>query len=487
MFPLSDLTWFAPEIALVLGTLALLMIGVYTEGKTCHASCPIRRNLVGSLAIMLMIGVGAFYASGNMQTQIILSGAVVQDSFGQFMKVLCLLGAVLSLLMGQNWVATEKMNRFEFPILVLFATIGMVLMISAHDLLSLYVGLELQSLALYVLAAFQRDSVKASEAGLKYFVLGALSSGLLLYGMSLLYGFSGGLGFDHLAQTFMAGKPGMGVTIGLVFVLSGLAFKISAVPFHMWTPDVYEGAPTPVAAFFSLAPKVAAIALLSRVLMGPFMPLIAQWQQVIVAMAVASMAVGAFGAIAQTNIKRLMAYSSIGHMGFLLVALAVGTAHAVEAIAVYLALYVLMGAGTFAVILTMRRKGQALESIADLAGLGRSQPLMAAAMAVFMFSMAGVPPLAGFFGKMMVFQAAVEAGFYALAVFGVVASVVSAFYYLRVVKVMYFDEPAGAFDTPIGGGTGVVLTATGVVTLLFFAMPAPLMLLARQIATSLVP
>ena len=478
MFPLNDLMAILPELALVLGALALLMVGVFAGEQS--------GRLVTNLAIVLLLVLGGVYAAHSSGTLVVLNGAIIQDGFGQFMKLLCVVGAVLSLVIGQSYIAREQMNRFEFPVLILFATVGMVLMISAHDLLSLYVGLELQSLALYVLAAFRRDSLKASEAGLKYFVLGALSSGLLLYGISLLYGFAGGIGFDHLASAFSQANIGIGVIIGLVFVISGLAFKISAVPFHMWTPDVYEGAPTPVTAFFSLAPKVAAMALLTRVLVGPFGPLIGQWQQVIVVMAVASMAIGAFAAIAQTNIKRLMAYSSIGHMGFLLVGLAAGSSAAVEAIATYLAIYLAAGAGTFGVILAMRRNGQAVEDVRDLAGLARSQPVLALAMAIFMFSMAGIPPLAGFFGKLMVFQAAVSAGLISLAVIGVVASVVSAFYYLRIVKIMYFDDAAGAFDRPLGAGLSVVLAGTGFVALLFFAFPAPILAAAKKAAISLV-
>jgi NADH-quinone oxidoreductase subunit N len=468
-----------PELALVVGGLVLLMIGVFTGEKS--------GNLVTLLTILLLVGVGGALAMPVTTSKIIMNGAIVQDGFGQFMKLLCVLGAVLSLVMGRSFILQEKMNKFEFPVLVLFATIGMVMMISANDFLSLYVGLELQSLSLYVLAAFRRDSLKATEAGLKYFVLGALSSGLLLYGISLVYGFSGGITFDHVASAFSGNGPvSLGVIIGLVFVISGLAFKISAVPFHMWTPDVYEGAPTPVTAFFSLAPKVAAMALLTRVLLGPFGPLMGQWQQVIVVMAVASMVVGSFAAIAQTNIKRLMAYSSIGHMGFLLVALAAGGAGAVEAISAYLAIYLAMGAGTFCVILAMRRDGQTVENIRGLAGLARTHPFLAACMAIFMFSMAGIPPLAGFFGKMMVFQAAVSAGLFGLAVIGVVASVVSAFYYLRIVKIMYFDEGTGAFDKPFDLGLSAVLVGTSAVTLLFVAFPTPILDAAKKVAASLV-
>lgn len=487
MFPLSDLVIIAPELVLIIGAMVLLMAGVFLEKRLCHKACAYSRCLVMNLAILLLLGVASFYAwCMPVNGTRVVNGMLIIDGFGQFMKILCLIGAVLSLVMGQSWIRQENMYRFEFPVLVVFSCIGMVMMIAANDLLSLYVGLELQSLSLYVLAAFRRDSVKAAEAGLKYFVLGALSSGLLLYGISLLYGFSGGLSFDHLAEIFAAGPVRAGAIIGLVFVLSGLAFKISAVPFHMWTPDVYEGAPTPVTAFFALAPKVAAMGLLARVLTGPFGAMTAQWQQVIIVMAVASMVVGAFGAIAQTNIKRLMAYSSIGHMGYLLAALAANTTQSIAALCIYLALYVFMGAASFAVVLRMRRNGQALESVSDLAGISRTNPALAAVMAICMFSMAGIPPLAGFFSKLVVFQAVIASGFYALAIIGVVTSVVSAFYYLRIIKVMYFDAASAVYDAPSGSGISIVMLGSTFITLMFWAMPAPLMAIAQKLASAMV-
>ncbi|MBL8834198.1 MAG: NADH-quinone oxidoreductase subunit NuoN, partial [Rhodospirillales bacterium] len=348
-------------------------------------------------------------------------------------------------------------------------------------------GIELQSLSLYVLAAIRRDSVRATEAGLKYFVLGALSSGLLLYGASLIYGFSGTTNFDTLAATMIdqAGATPIGVIFGIVFVSAALAFKVSAAPFHMWTPDVYEGAPTPVTAFFAAAPKIAAILLFARVLVGPFGPLVHDWQQIVVFIAIASMAIGAFAAIAQTNIKRLMAYSSIGHVGYALVGLAAGDEAGVLGVLVYMALYLAMNLTAFAAILCMKRDGRMVETIGDLAGLARTQPMVAAALAIAMFSMAGIPPLAGFFGKMYVFLAAVSAGLYALAVIGVLASVVSAFYYLRVVKIMYFDDAAVGFDKRLEAGPAAVLGAGAVFTLLFFAWPAPLVRAAGTAAAAL--
>jgi NADH-quinone oxidoreductase subunit N len=344
----------------------------------------------------------------------------------------------------------------------------------------------LLSLSLYVIAAFDRDNPRSAEAGLKYFVLGALASGLLLYGSSLVYGFAGTTNFDRLADALSGGgaAPGLGVVIGLVFVLAGLCFKISAVPFHMWTPDVYEGAPTPVTAFFATAPKIAAIALLMRVLAGPFGDMVAQWQQVIWVASVGSMLLGAFAAIGQKNIKRLMAYSSIGHVGYALMGLTVATDAGFRGVLVYMAIYLVMNLGTFAVLVAMRRKGRALEQVDDLAGLGRTDPAMALWMAIFMFSMAGVPPMAGFFGKLYVFLAAVQEGFWVLALVGVFTSVVGSYYYLRVIKVMYFDPAAEPLDARPAGVT-VVMAGTGLLTLLFFLFPAPIIAAAQSAIASL--
>jgi len=353
--------------------------------------------------------------------------------------------------------------------------------------MSLYVGLELQSLSLYVIAAFRRDSTKSSEAGLKYFVLGALSSGMLLYGASMIYGFAGTTQFDKLASLFTGpnADPGVGVIVGLVFLLAGLAFKVSAVPFHMWTPDVYEGAPTPVTAFFAVAPKIAAVALLVRTMVGPFGELFGQWQQIIIFISIASMLLGALAAIWQTNIKRLMAYSSIGHIGYALVGLAAGSEEGIRGIGVYMAIYLAMNIGTFCCILSMRRQGMMVEGISDLAGLARNQPMMAAAMAIFMFSMAGIPPLAGFFGKLYVFMAAVNEGLYLLAIIGVLTSVIGAFYYLRIIKIMYFDEPADAFDRSAGREVGTIMAVSGFFTLLFFVFPTPIVGAASRAAAVL--
>jgi NADH-quinone oxidoreductase subunit N len=413
-------------------------------------------------------------------------GQYIADDFSAFMKLLSLAAAALGLLLALDWNMKEGLSRFEFPVLVLFATVGMMAMISANDLMSLYLGLELLSLPLYVLAAFDRDNPRSAEAGLKYFILGSLASGMLLYGASLVYGFAGTTNFDRLADALSA-EAGIsaGVVVGIVFVIAALAFKIAAVPFHMWTPDVYEGSPTPVTAFFATAPKVATMALLVRVLSGPFGDVIAQWQQVVVLTAILSMVLGAFAAIGQKNIKRLMAYSSIGHVGFILMGLAVGGETGLRGVLVYMAIYIAMNIGAFAVLVAMRRNGRAVEGVDDLAGLGRTDPAMALAMAIFMFSMAGVPPMAGFFAKIYVLLPAIEQGFWAMAVIGVLSSVVSAYYYLRIVKVMYFDAPVTGFDMR-PAGVSVVLAASGVFTLFFFLFPALLLDAAKHAVAALI-
>ncbi|HEY0852544.1 MAG TPA: NADH-quinone oxidoreductase subunit NuoN, partial [Bradyrhizobium sp.] len=367
----------------------------------------------------------------------------------------------------------------------LLAGLGMMMMQSANHLISLYVGLELQSLALYVVAAFRRDTVRSTEAGLKYFVLGSLASGMLLYGSSMIYGFAGTTSFEGLATVLSAdGTPSVGLIIGIVFLMAGLAFKMSAVPFHMWTPDVYEGAPTPVTAFFSVAPKIAAIGLTVRVLIGPFGELVAEWQQIVVFISIASMLLGSFAAIGQRNIKRLMAYSSIGHMGFALVGLAAGTVEGAQGVLIYITIYVAMTLGSFAFIIAMKRNGVAVEEIKDLAGLSRTNPLIAFFFAMLLFSLAGVPPLAGFFGKWYVFVAAIKANLFTLAVIGVLTSVVGAFYYLSIVKVMYFDEPAGRLD-PVRIELRTVLAVAGLFNILYFVYPGPLVSVATAAAKSL--
>jgi NADH-quinone oxidoreductase subunit N len=465
-----------PELVLSLCGLAILVVGVIPK-KDMTFPCT-------------MAVIGAFVVTGvliiSQAEGTAFGGQYVADDFSAFMKLLALAAAALGLLLALDWNMKEGLSRFEFPVLVLFATVGMMAMISANDLMSLYLGLELLSLPLYVLAAFDRDNPRSAEAGLKYFILGSLASGMLLYGASLIYGFAGTTNFDRLADALSA-EAGIsaGVIVGIVFVIAALAFKIAAVPFHMWTPDVYEGSPTPVTAFFASAPKVATIALLVRVLSGPFGDVIGQWQQVIVVTAILSMVLGAFAAIGQRNIKRLMAYSSIGHVGFILMGLAVGGETGLRGVLVYMAIYIAMNIGAFAVLIAMRRNGRAVEGVDDLAGLGRSDPAMALAMAIFMFSMAGIPPLAGFFAKIYVLLPAIEQGFWAMAVIGVLSSVVSAYYYLRIVKVMYFDASATSLDAR-PAGISVVLAGTGLFTLFFFLFPAALLDAAKHAVAAII-
>jgi NADH-quinone oxidoreductase subunit N len=471
-----------PEIVLAGLACVFLMVGVFTGNRS---TVPLSYASVGAMALALALVLGS---DGGRRVS--FGDMFVVDTFTTFMKSLVLIGAGATLVMGLGYVRREAMNRFEFPVLIVFATLGMLLMISANDLMALYVGLELQSLSLYIVAAFRRDAVRSTEAGLKYFVLGALSSGLLLYGASMIYGFAGGTGFATIAESIRAyGAEGLpiGMLIGLVFIAAALAFKVSAVPFHMWTPDVYEGAPTPVTAFFSAAPKIAAMALLLRVVLGPFHEMAASWHQIILFISIASMALAAFAAIGQRNIKRLLAYSSIGHVGYALVGLAAATPEGVRGVLIYMALYMVMTIGTFGVVLAMRQKGQMVEEIADLAGLSRTNPAMAAVLGIFMFSMAGIPPFAGFFGKLYVFLAAVNQGLYGLAIVAVLLSVVGAYYYVRIVKVMYFDEPAEGFDRLVGRELAVVLGLSGVITALFFAFPGPILDGAQAAAGALFP
>src|SRR5271169_4446516 len=476
--PVPDIAPALPEIILAAGAMALLIFGAITGEKSTRT--------VSWLAIAVLILALVVSLAQGGERRLGFYGMFVTDAFALFMKALVLIGSAVTILMGMRYNEDQGIDRFEFPVLVLLSTTGMMIMISANDLITLYVGLELQNLALYVVAAFNRDSTRSSEAGLKYFVLGALSSGMLLYGASLIYGFTGTTAFSEIA-TLVAGSaaPSAGVLVGLVFVVVGLAFKVSAVPFHMWTPDVYEGAPTPVSAFFAVAPKLAALALFIRFMIAPFGPLIAEWRQVIVFLSIASMVFGAVAAIAQENIKRLMAYSSISHVGYALIGLAAGTSEGIRGVLVYLTIYLFMTVGTWAVILCMRRRGRMLEGISDLAGLSQSQPGLALALAIFMFALSGVPPTAGFFAKLYVFLAAINAQLTGLAVIGVVTSVVSAFYYLRVVKVMYFDEPAAAFDRPISAELKGVVFVTAVVTLFFFVLPGPIFAGAEAAASAL--
>jgi NADH-quinone oxidoreductase subunit N len=473
---IPNLIALTPELVLAVGALVVLLLGVMggeRSGPAANAWC------VG-IFVLVAYALAVWVPQGRVE---LFGSSLVVDDFARFLKLLTLAGAGGALLLSFDYLSLQRQQKFEYGALFLLSTLGMLMLISANDLIALYLGLELMSLSLYVVAAYDRDNARSTEAGLKYFVLGALSSGMLLYGASLIYGFTGTVSFAGIAKATGAGA-GIGLIFGLVFLFVGFCFKISAVPFHMWTPDVYEGAPTPVTTFFAAAPKVAGIAVFLRATVVAFPGITHEWQQIVVFVSIASMALGAFAAIGQRNIKRLMAYSSIGHMGYALVGLAAGTAEGVEGVLVYMTIYVAMTLGAFAVILAMRRDGRMVETIADLAGLSRTQPTTAFFMAMLLFSLAGIPPLAGFFAKFYVFLAAIKAGLYALAVIGVLTSVIGAYYYLAIVKIMYFDEPAPRFD-PMPGLVRVVLAVAGLINILFFAYPGPILGAATAAAKSL--
>ncbi|HEX4043134.1 MAG TPA: NADH-quinone oxidoreductase subunit NuoN [Xanthobacteraceae bacterium] len=478
-----DATHFArllpllPEIIVGGGAMALLMAAVFAGGR------PGRAVDYAAIAVLAVAGVALFLLPAGKLTS--FNGSFVLDDFARFLKTLALLGSAAAILLSLDYAERERQYRFETSVLILLSTLGMMMLISAADLIALYLGLELMSLPLYVVAASNRDNLRSTEAGLKYFVLGALSSGMLLYGASLTYGFTGTVSFVGIAHAAaQGGTANIGLIFGIVFLFAGFCFKVSAVPFHMWTPDVYEGAPTPVTAFFAAAPKVAGIAMFVRAAVMAFPGVTGEWQQIVVFVSIASMALGAFAAIGQRNIKRLMAYSSIGHMGFALIGLAAGTSEGVQGVLVYIAIYITMTLGVFAVILSMRRSTGMVESIDQLAGLARTHPATAFFMAMLLFSMAGIPPLAGFFAKFYVFLAAIKAGLYVLAVIGVLASVVGAYYYLMIIKIMYFDEPAETFYA-MPYELRIVLAVCGLFNILFFLFPGPLVGVASAAAQSL--
>ncbi len=479
MSQLGEYALLLPEVIMVVGVLILLLVGAFQDKGGA--------KLVWGLSLVLILAVIGFLVKDWGANAILFHGSFVIDDFARMLKILVLVGGFATLYMSVTYLSETGLFKPEYSTLILFSLLGMMVMISAGDLIALYLGLELQSLSLYVIASFQRDSVRSSEAGMKYFVLGALSSGMLLYGSSMIYGFTGSIYFDQIAKVSLTeGAANIGLIIGLVFMLAGLAFKISAVPFHMWTPDVYEGAPTPVTAFFAACPKIAAMGLMLRLIYSGFPDLNTQWQQIIVFISIASMALGAFGAIGQTNIKRLMAYSSIGHMGFALVGLAAGNREGVEGVLIYLSIYLVMTLGTFALILAMRRDEEAFENIDNLRGLSQTNLPAAFMLAVLMFSLAGIPPLAGFFAKFYVFVAAVKADMFILAVIGVLASVVGAFYYLRIIKIMFFDEPKEEF-TEMPSQLKMVLGLSGLFVLFYIIYPSPLIDVAKVAAKALLP
>ena len=472
---LHDLMPLLPELTLACGAMLMLMFGAFIGERSAA--------MVNGWCVVVLVLAGVTLVWLPPGPHVMFGGSFLVDDYARFLKVLTLVGSGGALLLSLDYLTIEKQQKFEYGALFLLATLGMLMLISASDLIALYLGLELMSLPLYVIAASNRENLRSTEAGLKYFVLGALSSGMLLYGASLIYGFTGTVNFAGIAKATQNGA-GLGLIFGLVFLFVGFCFKISAVPFHMWTPDVYEGSPTPVTAFFAAAPKVAGIAIFARVTVVAFPGITHEWQQIVVFVSIASMALGSFAAIGQRNIKRLMAYSSIGHMGYALVGLAAGTAEGVQGLLIYMSIYVAMTLGTFAVILSMRRDGRLVETISDLAGLSRTHPTMAFFLAVLLFSLAGIPPLAGFFAKFYVFLAAIKAGLFTLAVIGVLTSVVGAYYYLAIVKIMYFDEPVRSFER-MPMLLRLVLGVSGLANILFFAYPAPLLGAATVAAKSL--
>src|ERR1041385_8292790 len=433
---LHDLIPLLPELVLACGAMATLMLGAAIGERSAA--------VVNGFCFIVLLLAGAALSSVPPGAHAMFGGSFLVADYARFLKLLTLVGSGGALLLSLDYLTVENQQKFEYGALFLLSTLGMLMLISASDLIALYLGLEMMSLPLYVIAASDRENVKSTEAGLKYFVLGALSSGMLLYGASLIYGLTGTVSFAGIAKATQSGAS-VGLIFGLVFLFVGFCFKISAVPFHMWTPDVYEGAPTPVTAFFAAAPKAARIAILARATVVAFPGITHEWQQIVVFVSIASMALGSFAAIGQRNFKRLMAYSSIGHMGYALVGLAAGTPEGVQGVQIYMAVYVPMSLGTFAGIIAMRRPEGPVEKISDLAGLARTKPAMAFFLGVMMFSLAGLPPVAGFVGKLYVFYAAIDAQLYTLAVIGVLTSVVGCFYYLAVVKTMYFDDPAPGF------------------------------------------
>lgn len=477
-FSFQSLTPMLPELFLAVAGMVLLIAGVLRGNS---ATAFINKAVMGSflIAILLLLGLG-------WEETTILNNMFTMDQFAGFMKLLVLCGLIGSVALSTQYLYQDGIVRFEYGIIVLFSGLGMMLMLSASNLLSLYVALELQSLSLYVLAAIRRDHVKSAESGMKYFVLGAISSGMLLFGTSLVYGYTGSLDFSTIA-TITSQSMAPGALIGMVFILAGLAFKVSAAPFHMWTPDVYEGAPTSVTALFAIVPKLAALGLICRVVFEAFPAAQADWTQILWLLSLLSMAVGAFAGLVQKNIKRLLAYSSIGNMGYALIGIVAGTSAGVGSMIVYMAIYMMMTAGTFGIIMTMRRDGHAVNGIDDLAGYSRNNPFMAYALALLMFSMSGIPPLAGFFGKFLVFKAAIASGFYVLAVLGVLTSVVAAYYYIKIIKVMFFDEPADKFDDEVGFARRTVIFISLFFVVAFIVKPSALIEISMNAARALFP
>ena len=458
---MDNLNLIYPELFIGISLMVLLIVGVFKKNSF---------NLISKFtALSLLVAIPMVYINDNVSVKLFSNNYII-DELSSFLKILILASSAFALFFTNQYIKDNKIDQFEYPILIMSAILGMFVMVSSNNLIGLYLGIELQSLSLYVLASLNRDSVKSTEAGVKYFVLGALSSGLLLYGCSLIYGFTGSTNYYIIAENF--DSRNLGLLFGLVFILIGLAFKISAVPFHMWTPDVYEGAPTSVTAFFALAPKVAGFGAIIRILYVAFGNVFVEWQIILIFISVASMILGAVAAIGQTNIKRLMAYSSISHMGYGLAGLATGIDEGVSASILYIFLYVVMNIGSFVCILIMKRKNIYFEHIRDLSGLSKNHPVIAFSFTVFLFSLAGIPPLAGFFAKFYIFMAVIKAELFALAVIGLVTSVISAFYYLKIIKIIYFDPEQEKFDSITSKGIKFSLTFSTLLILFYFLNPS---------------
>ena len=458
---MQTIVYILPELFLSIAIMFLLMLGVFIKKSF---------KLVNLLTILSLIFAIALVLNQPNEIIKIFNGSYIIDKLSIFMKVLTLLFCVFVLLLSKDYIKNNSIDKIEYPIIILASTLGMILMISSYDLIVFYLGLELQSLCLYILASFKRDDERSTEAGLKYFVLSALASGLLLYGCSLIYGFTGSTNFEIISENLSEGNTG--AVFGMVFIIVGLAFKVSAVPFHMWTPDVYEGSPTSVTSFFALVPKIAALTVFIRFMYVPFINVISHWQTIIIFLSIASMILGAVAAIGQSNIKRLMAYSSIGHMGYALAGLAPGTNAGIHSTIIYLTIYLVMNLGAFGCIFMMKRENVFYEKINDLSGLSKNHPMLALGFLIILFSLAGMPPLAGFFAKFYIFMAVIEAKMYTLAIIGLVTTVVSAFYYLRIIKVIYFDEPNEPFEENYDWGLKASLVLSSILILIYFIYPS---------------
>lgn len=468
---MNNLDFILPEIFISLAIMFLLILGVFKKNSS---------NIIHYLSIVCLLITGILIINNPSGTQVTLfSGSFIIDNLSSFMKILTILGGASILLISKKFLKISKIFLIEYPILILSSILGMLVMISSNDLMVFYIGLELQSLALYVLASFNRDQLKSSESGLKYFVLSALSSGLLLYGCSLIYGFSGSTNFDIISNTVNSNHYGL--TFGIVFILVGLSFKISAVPFHMWAPDVYEGSPTPVTLFFSVVPKIAALTVFIRFLYVPFINMMDQWQPIIIFLSIASMIFGAIAAIGQKNLKRLIAYSSIGHIGYALAGLSVGTNEGLQSSIVYISIYIVMNLGFFSCLLMMKKNDLYFETIEDLSGLSKNHPILSLCFLIVLFSLAGIPPLAGFFAKFYIFKSVIEQSMYFLAIVGLLSTVIAAFYYLRIIKVIYFDEQREKYDTDHSNWLKVSLTLSTLLILLYFIFPSKLLEIVSSI------